>query len=142
MILFPFYALFQILIIIWFGIYRYFTTVIKTKNVGKIRMLYNPNNVSIFNFPQLKETVKNYLTIAIIIFAISVTNIGIFQKFVFGKNYEVFQLARVISQSVNRKLVYIGQDVSMQSDGWGEVGRSYPQVAGASDENNQESFEE
>ncbi|MCS7092065.1 MAG: hypothetical protein NZM26_01790 [Patescibacteria group bacterium] len=41
MILFPFYAFFQVMVIIWFGIWRYFNNLYKTKNVGLIRIRYH-----------------------------------------------------------------------------------------------------
>lgn len=42
MLIFPLYALFQVLVIIWLGIYRYLVTVRRTGNWGRIRVRHNP----------------------------------------------------------------------------------------------------
>jgi hypothetical protein len=42
MLLFPLYALLQVMVIIWLGIFRYIVTVRRTGNWGRIRVRHNP----------------------------------------------------------------------------------------------------
>lgn len=128
MIIFPFYALFQIVVIIWFGAYRYISTVIKSKNIGKIHMRYNPNNVTVFEFKRFFNTLKNYSVIAVTIFAICATSVSVFQRFIFGRTYEAVELAQDIGTQITNKITAFGKDEHVN------MGR----VAGASDENNQQ----
>ncbi|HLE48509.1 MAG TPA: glycosyltransferase family 2 protein [Patescibacteria group bacterium] len=141
MLLFPFYALFQIIIIIWFGIYRYLTTVIKSRNVGKIRMQYNPNSVSALDYSHLTKSLKNYATISLAVFVICATNVSFFQRIVFGKDYEVIELAQAISLNLTKNVEKIGTNIAMDTEGWGDPA-VIPQVAGASAESNEQTIEE
>ncbi len=136
MILFPFYALFQVLVLVWFGIFRYFETVKRSRNIGKIRMRHNPNNTSLRHLPYLKKTVKNYLTIATVVFGILSTSVGFFQKFIFGQTYEPLELGYILAQNVYHKMNDIGQGVAMDTNiKWGEEVFLEGQVAGASTDN-------
>ncbi len=135
-IVFPFYALFQILVIIWFGAYRYINTVRKSKNVGKIHMHHNPNEIRFFEPKHILHTIKNYAIITAVIFIICATSVSIFQQFVFGKTYEAVDLVREVSLALENKVKTAGSDVKTNSiDGWANT-NSEGQVAGASDENN------
>lgn len=115
MFIFPLYALFQILVILWFGIYRYIKTVIQTKNIGRIKMTHNPNNVSLFNL----NYAKNLLIIFTAIPAILLSSDGLTQRIVLGEEYEVTDMARIATNSL--------YNVFDQS-------RTDGQVAGASNE--------
>lgn len=143
MLLFPFYALFQVLFLVWCGIYRYIRTVIRSKNVGKIRMTYNPKNVSFFHLPHFTKTVKNYAVVASSIFIICAINVSVFQKFVFGEDYEPLELAYIVAERIYDGTQKAGSGVafasSTSSEKWGEEVFE-GQVAGVSDE--EQSFEE
>lgn len=133
MLLFPLYALFQILVIIWFGMFRYFRTVIRSKNIGKIRMRYNPQGVSMLHLPEFTNTVKNYLTISIAIFVICSLSLSIFQRFVFGQEYEPLDIAYAAAASLDQNLKNFGDDIDIDPKiAWGDP---TGQVAGAYDEN-------
>lgn len=133
MLLFPFYALFQVLVLVWCGIYRYVRTVMRSGNVGKIKMRHNPNNLSLSQLPYLWQTTKNYVTVSAVVFAICSTNLSFFQKFVYGRTYEPFDLAYMAAQSVYRGMESHGKDVRIiAAEKWGEE-VFQGQVAGAYD---------
>lgn len=134
MLLFPFYALFQVLFLVWCGIYRYIRTVQRSKNVGKIRVSYNPNNVRLFSAPYFGKTLRNYSAVAIAIFVICSLNVSVFQKFVFGEDYDPLELAYLAAGRLYRGIENLGHDVAIASgEKWGEEVFA-GQVAGASDE--------
>jgi hypothetical protein len=139
MLLFPFYALFQVIVIIWCGAYRYFKTVSITGNIGKIKMKHNPLGINFFHPDHFFKTTKSYLTIATAIFVICSLAIGTFQVFVFGRQYEPLDMAYAAAASMSRKVEEIGTGVKMNSDiAWGDrVG----QVAGASISKDDQSIE-
>lgn len=133
MLLFPFYALFQVLVLVWCGVYRYISTVLKSKNIGKIRMVYNPKNVSLSHLPHLTHALKNYAVVSVAIFVICALNIRLFQRLVFGETYEPLDLAYAAAQEVYDGVSGFGEDVKMVSnEKWGE--EVFGSVAGASDE--------
>lgn len=133
MFLFPLYALFQVIVIIWCGIYRYVNTVRKSRNVGKIKMRHNPLSVDFLSFNNLASTAKNYAIIASIIFFICATSVGLFQKATFGQEYEALEIAHIVTKSLTAKVYAQGEELALsKSDGWGDING---QVAGAYDEN-------
>lgn len=92
MFIFPFYALFQITILIWFGLYRYIETVLTTKNIGRIKIRNNPNNIKFLSLDSIKKWSYNYSVIGITIFTILITTSFTLQKVAFGKTYEPLEL--------------------------------------------------
>ena len=134
MILFPFYALFQVLVIVWFGIYRYIKTVIRSHNFGKIKMHYNPKQIKFWSPMHALQITKNYALIGIIIFVICSTNVGIFQKIVFGRDYEPLELAQVVASNLHQQVQEIGSDLALEQDGWIASDNQSSQVLGVSTE--------
>lgn len=135
MLLFPFYALFQVLVLVWCGIWRYIRTVIRSKNIGKIRMKYNPLARPGFHLPSITNTAKNYAVVAMSIFVICAINVSVFQKFVFGEDYEPLELAYVAASGIYNGMQKAGEDVAIAStEKWGEEAFIEGAVAGASDE--------
>ncbi len=140
MLIFPFYALFQVIVIIWFGAYRYINTVLKSKNIGKIHMHHNPNDIKFFKPAYLANTIKNYSIITLVLFAICATSVSFFQRFVFGRTYEGIDLARAATIALTNKVKTAGSTVALNSiKGWT---KEEGQVAGASTENNEPKDEE
>lgn len=135
MVFFPLYALFQVLVIIWFGAFRYFKTVLISGNVGKIKMRHNPKGISLFHLPHLANVTKNYLTIATVIFVISALSIGAFQRFVFGREYEPLDLAYAAASNLDRRLGEWGDELRVNANiAWGD--RKEGQVAGETTDSN------
>ncbi len=138
MLIFPFYALFQVLVLVWCGIYRYFQTVKRSQNIGKIKMTYNPNNLNLNQFSHLSKTAKNYATVSLIVFLISATNLSFFQRFVFGQSYEPLELAYAVADRIYEGVQSAGDDLQIiASEKWGEE-VFQGQVAGAYDEKAEE----
>ncbi|MEM2111892.1 MAG: glycosyltransferase family 2 protein [Candidatus Bathyarchaeia archaeon] len=94
MLLFPFYALFQILVIIWFGVFRYLKTVIKSGNIGIIRMRHNPNRVSLFKPKYAFAAVSNLSIIFVTLGAILLGTNGFAQQLVLGRRYESIEFVQ------------------------------------------------
>ncbi|MBI4708848.1 MAG: hypothetical protein HY764_01430 [Candidatus Portnoybacteria bacterium] len=138
MLLFPLYALFQVMVLTWCGIYRYIKTATKCKNIGRIRMVNNPNNVSIFNIKGFYKLVTNYSIIAVSMFVILLGTSNMTQQVVFGKTYEPAELVVLASESCMLQISKIGKfieldngDVAEQdvvdkaSAGYGEIENYY-----------------
>ncbi len=100
MILFPFYALFQVLVLVWFGAFRYMNTVLKTGNIGKIRFKHNPNKVRISNPRYALNTIKNHSVIVSVISLILIFNVNFAQRLILGRDYEPVELVQVASAKV------------------------------------------
>ncbi len=106
-------------------------------------MTYNPKNISYFHLPHFSKTVKNYAVISAVIFLISITSIGAFQKFVFGETYEPLDIANKVAEGVYEGMQGAGDDVFIaSSEKWGEEVFLEGQVAGTQDEAQDNSIEE
>lgn len=92
MLIFPLYALFQVMIILWMGIYRYATTVRKTGNFGKIRMVSNPKNRTWRNPKYTLMLTKNISLIVMIVGLIVFGMLEPVQRLVFGKPYPLHDM--------------------------------------------------
>jgi hypothetical protein len=100
MFLFPFYALFQVLVILWLGIWRYVITVARTKNFGLIKVTHNPNNLSWLNPNYAFKQLRNYSSIAAAMGVILVTSNGPTQEHLFGRRYETEELLILASNTL------------------------------------------
>lgn len=108
MLIFPFYALFQVLVILWLGIYRYLTTVYKTRNIGLIRV--KSGNKS-FNKNRLLSNIYNYsLSFMGVILILLGTN-GLVQKAVFSKQYESIEIVKMGADFVKDKIAQAAQSI-------------------------------
>jgi hypothetical protein len=92
MLVFPLYALFQVMIIMWMGIYRYAVTVRKTGNFGKIRVVSNPHHISWRNLRYAQAMVRNLGLIAMIVGLIVFGMLEPVQQLVFGKSYPLHEM--------------------------------------------------
>lgn len=142
MLLFPFYALFQVLVLVWCGAYRYIKTVMKSGNIGKIKMRHNPKQISLFHPKMAYKTAKNYLVITGIVFIICAVNISLFQRTFFGRSYEPMELAQTVAKNVHGEVENVGYDVNLvATDDWG-VTSPVGEVAGAATEYEEGQIEE
>jgi len=71
MLIFPPYALFQVLVVVWLGLYRYLNTIVKTGNFGKIRIHYNPNPYLHRLRNSVGRMAKNFIFILVSVLAIT-----------------------------------------------------------------------
>lgn len=93
MLIFPFYALFQVLVLLWMGIYRYIVTVYKSKNFGIIRIKHRPNKRHLPS--EFVKKSKNYLTVSAALALILVTTSGTVQQYLFGRQYETIEFVQL-----------------------------------------------
>jgi hypothetical protein len=99
MFLFPFYALFQVGVMIWFGIWYYLKTVYRTRNFGLIRVKKNPiKNPVLPNFLRLA---RNTLVIIFITTAITLGLSQTAQQAAFDQTYEPVELADKLVEKSN-----------------------------------------
>jgi hypothetical protein len=92
MLVFPLYALFQIMVIMWLGIYRYATTVRQTGNFGRIRMVSNPHNISWRNPRHVRKMSVNISVIVMVVGLIVLGMLEPVQRLIFGKPYPLDQM--------------------------------------------------
>lgn len=114
MLIFPFYALFQVLVLTWFGIYRYISTVVKTGNVGRIKLKYNPKNISIFNPKYTLKFLSNYSIVVSTVVILTLLISSTAQKAVFGREYEAVDLAATAITKTKDTLANVGKPNNAQ----------------------------
>lgn len=96
MFIFPIYALFQILIIIWFGVFKYIGTVYKSRNIGRIKIKYGRpvNGYRVGNF-----AFRYFSSIAIsLVILIGLSSTA--QKIIFDRSYEALDFIFAVSHYV------------------------------------------
>ncbi len=82
MLIFPAYALFQVLVVVWLGLLQYFNTVRKTGNLGKMRIRYNPNPYLGRIYKYATTMTKNFILILAAMIAITLAAIDSIQNLV------------------------------------------------------------
>ncbi|OGC50421.1 hypothetical protein A2716_04410 [candidate division WWE3 bacterium RIFCSPHIGHO2_01_FULL_40_23] len=97
MLLFPFYALFQVLVLVWFGVYRYIQTIFRSKNIGRIKMKHNPNNISFFHPEYAINNISSYFIALSSTFLLIMATNGFAQTSILGRRYEATELALEIT---------------------------------------------
>lgn len=122
MLIFPFYALFQILVILWAGIWRYLVTVKRTANLGVIRVSHNPNGLSWLNPAYAWKKLSNLATISAAMGLIMITNPSPAQDVVFGRRYESIELVTLAYDRLHREAIHLAAVIRADPPG---------QVAGA-----------
>lgn len=92
MLLFPLYALFQVMVLIWLGIYRYVQTVRKTGNIGKIRVRHAPAHDRATRLRVAFKLTRNLALIMLIVGIIALGTLAPIQYLVFGQEYNLLGL--------------------------------------------------
>jgi tetratricopeptide (TPR) repeat protein len=92
MLLFPLYALFQVLVLLWLGIYRYAQTVRKTGNFGKIHIRRAPALDRLTQMRRKLQYAQNLMTVAIVVTLIVFGSLEPVQTLVFGQPVNLFGL--------------------------------------------------
>jgi hypothetical protein len=92
MLIYPLYALFQVMIGIWQGIWRYSEIVRRTENYGKIRMTFNPNDVKWHSPHMLWKQTTNLSIIILATFIIVFGTIDPIQSFFIGRVYPLIDM--------------------------------------------------
>ncbi|MEK7615843.1 MAG: glycosyltransferase family 2 protein [Patescibacteria group bacterium] len=87
MLVFPIYALFQVLVLIWFGVFRYVVTVYKTGNFGRIKIHHAHHAKAPKRFASFKAVLNHSTIFAVIALIIFSTSFSL-QKRVFGRTFE------------------------------------------------------
>ncbi len=93
MLLFPLYALFQVMVLIWLGIYRYAQTVRKTGNIGKIRIRSASTHDRQAKRRIAVKLTRNLAVIALVITTIMLSALEPLQHLFFGREYSPIHLA-------------------------------------------------
>ena len=99
MLVFPVYALFQILVIIWMGMYRYIKSAYKSKNIGRIKVRYDPLYDYFWEKPYVMKAYKNSFFIFLSIYLILLGSSGFFQELIIGKRYEPIEFVYMIKDT-------------------------------------------
>jgi hypothetical protein len=112
MLIYPAYALFQVIVLIWLGLARYASTYIKTGNVGKINIKFNPNRRTVAGEIERGGTlVKNYALILAVVVVIALGAFDTLQHIIFGQPYQLFGFTEVIENMylnfVNRATTFV-----------------------------------
>jgi hypothetical protein len=94
MLIFPAYALFQTLVVVWLGFYRYVNTAHKTGNFGKIRVRNNPNLPFVRRGPWTMA--KNFMAILVAVLAITLGAINSIQHIIFQRPSQVLDFTSVL----------------------------------------------
>jgi hypothetical protein len=90
MLIFPAYALFQVLVVVWLGMARYVNTFIKTGNRGTMAVKYNPIRKSFLRrWSEAGTLLGNFVVILMAVFVITVAVFDSFQHIVFQQPYRV-----------------------------------------------------
>lgn len=110
MFIFPFYALFQVLVILWFGIYRYFTTVYKTENIGLIRLktIHRPK-------PRFTYIYNYSLAIGGVLLIMLGAN-GFAQKAILGRQYESIEIISAVFEFAKDKIYLMASAASTRGN--------------------------
>ncbi len=119
MVIFPAYALFQVLVVVWLGLYRYVSTVRKTGNIGKIRIRHNPNRRTLRQrWGNGWTLVKNYALILLTTVAIMIGAMDSFQHLVFQQPYRVIGFVAALETRA----------FEMMQRGWNALSNPYPET--------------
>lgn len=109
MIVFPFYALFQVLAITWFGVYRYIASSLKSKNLGLIQMTHNPKKVPKYG----GNLIFNLSKIALFLFIIGLAASSFEQKLILNRTYQPIEygtMAKDLSAKISKKALSLAQN--------------------------------
>lgn len=87
MVIYPLYALFQVMISIWQGIWRYLVTVRRTGNLGRIRIIHRQNVWRSGDRHRLPERIVNLSLICLTTFIIVTGTIEPIQYLLIGRTY-------------------------------------------------------
>lgn len=102
MLIFPIYALFQVTVLLWCGIYRYVVTVKKSGNFGRIRMKHNPNNVSHWGIANIHRMLGKVSFITAVVVVVLLGSSSMAQKVAFGRTYEPMDVISIAYQELTK----------------------------------------
>jgi cellulose synthase/poly-beta-1,6-N-acetylglucosamine synthase-like glycosyltransferase len=101
MLLFPVYALFQVMVVIWLGLARYVDTLIKTRNPGMIRIKNNPIKSSFLRrWDKVGLLTKNFVLVLVAVLVVAVGTVDSLHNIALQQPHRIMGLIEVIDDGL------------------------------------------